>query len=164
MEEWKDIVGYEDCYEVSNLGNVRRKSKNLKQSTSPHGYKTLTLSKDGKYKTKIVHRLVAEAFIDNPENKEHVNHKDCDKVNNAANNLEWVTPKENIDHAIANGRQRDQSGEKNNMAKLSEDNVKHIKKLLNDGISAYEVHKSYYPDLHQQTIYGTKPGRLWKHI
>lgn len=164
MEIWKDVVGYEDFYEVSNLGNVRRKPKNLKQSVSPYGYKTLSLSKNGDCKTKMVHRLVAEAFLDNPEEKKQVNHKDCNKVNNHVDNLEWVTLQENIDHAVANDRQRDQKGEGNNMSKLTEEDVRLIKRLLENGLTAYQIHKYHFPTLHQQTIYGIKQGRLWSHI
>ena len=108
--------------------------------------------------------MVAEAFLDNPKEKKQVNHKDCDKLNNHVDNLEWMTLQENIGHAVANGRQRNQTGENNNMSKLSEEDVRNIKKLLEDGVTAYEVHKFHYPDLHQQTIYGIKQGRLWKHI
>ena len=163
-EIWKDVVHFEEEYEVSNLGNVRRKPKNLKQSISPHGYKTLSLSKKGKTTNKLVHRLVAEAFIDNPEIKEQVNHKDCIKTNNKVDNLEWVTFQENIDHAVLNERQRNQNGENNNMSKLSTEDVTLIKELLNDGVTGYKIHKKYFPHLHVQTIYAIKQGRLWKKI
>lgn len=164
MEVWKDVVGYEEEYEVSNLGNVRRKSKNMSQAISPHGYKTLTLSKNGKCSTKLAHRLVAEAFLDNTESKKQVNHKDCNKLNNELSNLEWVTPIENILHAVENDRQRNQSGEKNNMSKLTEKDVLFIRELIDKGVSVYKIHKEYYPYLHQQTLYGIKQRRLWKQI
>lgn len=112
MEEiWKDIVGYEGKYQISNLGNVKsiyyKKKTNKKD---PHilvgnkykgrnPYRYVNLSKYGKIKSVKIHRLVAEYFIPNPENKPYVNHKDGDKGNNRVDNLEWVTPLENNLHA-----------------------------------------------------------------
>jgi hypothetical protein len=164
MEEWKNVKGYEEQYEVSNLGNVRRKTKNLKPSVSPHGYKTLSLSKNGECSSKIVHRLVAEAFLDNNNNKAQVNHKDCDKLNNHVSNLEWMTAQENISHSVSNNRQRNQNGEANNMSKLTKEDVLHIRGLIAGGMSTYKVHKEHYPNFHQQTIYAIKQRRLWKNI
>lgn len=163
-EIWKDVIDYEEEYEVSNFGNVRRKSKNLTQHVTTHGYNILTLSKNGNVSTKIVHRLVAEAFINNPELKEQVNHKDCNKLNNNLSNLEWVTPLENIRHAVENNRQRDQRGENNNMSKLTEEDVLLIREMLKDGITAYRINKDYYPDLHMQTIYAIKYKKIWNHF
>ena len=97
MEEWRMVVGYEGLYEVSNFGNVRSKRKILKQ-TNYNGYQCVCLSKESNRKIHKVHRLVAIAFIPNEENKREVNHIDEDKTNNHVSNLEWVTPKENINH------------------------------------------------------------------
>lgn len=101
IEEWKRLEEYEN-YEVSNLGRVRsnqkQKSVILKQALK-RGYFCVALYNE-KGKIQIgVHRLVAMAFIPNPENKPQVNHKDGDKSNNNANNLEWVTTSENALHA-----------------------------------------------------------------
>ena len=119
VEVWKDVVGFEDYYEVSNTGKVRRKDhitvyKNgararfsqtiLKPSVFKKGYLMVYLSVKSKKKTKSVHRIVAEAFIPNPENKETVNHIDCDKTNNHVSNLEWLSNEENIQHSVENGR------------------------------------------------------------
>lgn len=164
IEIWKEVIDYEDEYEVSNLGNVRRKVKNLKSSLNAWGYPVVGLSKNGICRTKLIHRLVAEAFIDNTENKEQVNHKDCNKTNNNVINLEWVTLEENIRHATEHDRQRDQNGENNNMSKLTKEDVLFIRNLKSKGMTTYKIHKEFYPYLHQQTIYGIITRRLWKHI
>lgn len=162
IEVWKDVVDYEDEYEVSNFGNIRRKAKNLSTPISKHGYQNVSLSKNGEIKTHLVHRIVAKAFLKNE--KEQVNHKDCNKVNNNVNNLEWVTAKENINHAVDNQLQRDQHGVNNNMVKLTEDDVLLIREMIEDGVTAYFIHRNYYPNLHLQTIYAIKQRRIWNHI
>ena len=164
IETWRDVVGYEDQYEVSSIGNVRRKIQNLKLNNSAHGYYNVSLSKNGECVTKLVHRLVAEAFLDNPDCKEQVNHKDCNKLNNNITNLEWMTSQENIQHVVGNYRQRDQNGENNNMSKLTESDVLFIRQLKKDGYTTYKIHKEFYPYLHQQTIYAITNKRIWKHI
>ena len=101
MEIW-DIEGYEGLYQVSNLGRVKslnykctKEEKILKPKVCKKGYLMVGLYKEGKRRYYLVHRLVAETFIDNPEDKPQVNHKDEDKTNNKVENLEWVTSKEN---------------------------------------------------------------------
>ena len=104
MEKWLPVVGYEENYEVSDNGKVRnRKTKNEIVQTYINGYKRVNLWKENKYKSRRVHRLVAEAFIDNPLNKRTVNHIDGDKTNNNVDNLEWMTHSENNKHAYNSG-------------------------------------------------------------
>lgn len=100
MEEWKAVSGYEGLYEVSNLGRVRsiKRRKILSLSILKDGYCQVGLCKLGERRYFLIHRLVAEAFVPNPASKPQVNHKDEDKSNNAASNLEWMTPKENINY------------------------------------------------------------------
>ena len=99
-EEWKSITGYEGLYEVSNLGRVRniKTHKLVMQSVVVSGYKRVTLYKENKPKTKLVHRLVAEAFLPNPNNLMIVNHKDENKLNNIVTNLEWCTQSYNTSY------------------------------------------------------------------
>ena len=103
MEEiWKDIAGYENLYQVSNLGNVKtvKQNKILKQHISVHGYLRCRMRKNNKTKKFVVHRLVAKAFIPNPENKPCVDHIDTNKQNNNVKNLRWVTYSENMKNPI----------------------------------------------------------------
>ena len=105
-EIWKDIKDYEGLYQVSNLGRVKRitTGRVLKSGKSNGGYPYVVLSKNNIRSNKTIHRLVAEAFISNHENKPEVNHIDEDKTNNMVSNLEWMTAKENNNHGTRNER------------------------------------------------------------
>lgn len=107
MEEWRNVDGYEGIYKVSNYGKVARCIENnklrlLKTTITQFGYERVVLSKKGKSKNFLVHRLVAFAFVKKKENSEFVNHKDGNKTNNIYSNLEWVTNRENVIHAYEN--------------------------------------------------------------
>lgn len=104
MEQWKDILGFEGLYQVSNHGRVRNSAMTiLKTQYQNSGYLVCHLSKHRKRKACTVHRLVATAFIPNPENKAFVNHLDGNKSNNCSSNLEWCSPQENAQHAVRTG-------------------------------------------------------------
>lgn len=106
MENWKDIQGYEDYYQVSDLGNIRiKRNGRLKyQSKEKNGYKRTTLSfVDHKSKMFLVHRLVAITFVDNPENKPEIHHINHIKDDNRAINLKWVDKSENQKLAYISG-------------------------------------------------------------
>jgi hypothetical protein len=115
-EVWKDIPGYEGLYQVSNLGRVKslerfkdnngglvRVPEKIMTGGKRHGYILMFLSKEGSRKTFAAHRLVAQVFIPNPENKPSVNHINGNKQDNRVCNLEWNTYKENTNHAIKTG-------------------------------------------------------------
>jgi len=113
MEIFKDIKGYEGLYQVSNLGNVRsyykdKEGKILSAGLKPEGYKYVNLHSD-KNKNFYIHRLVALAFIPNPQNKTQVNHINGIKNDNRLDNLEWATSSENRLHAYKIGLQKGQS-------------------------------------------------------
>lgn len=110
-EIWKDITGYEGLYQVSNIGMVRSlnyrrtgRVQLLKLYKDRGGYLNVVLCKDGKEKRNLVHRLVAEAFIPNPDNLPQVNHKDENPSNNRVENLEWCDCKYNQNFGTRNER------------------------------------------------------------
>jgi hypothetical protein len=116
MELWKDVKGYEGCYQVSNLGNIRsldRRVVNHQGGTTRickgglmtpfdngHGYLVIALCKDNKRKNHYMHRLVADAFVENPDEKNIINHLDYNTKNNNAGNLEWCTQVENVRYSV----------------------------------------------------------------
>ena len=108
MEVWKDIEGYEGLYQISNLGNVvslnyalRGYSSLLKPKINPHGYAWVDLRKNNTSKPMLIHRLVALAFLDNPNNYPFINHKDENPLNNNLENLEWCTHEYNVHYSLS---------------------------------------------------------------
>ncbi|MCF1614809.1 NUMOD4 motif-containing HNH endonuclease [Tetragenococcus koreensis] len=116
-EKWRNILGFEGYYQVSNFGRVKSldrvdcrghnlKSMVLKQRYDKDGYKLVYLSKQSKGQSYLVHRLVAIAFIKNIDNKPQVNHINENKFDNNVNNLEWCTSKENVNHGTGIERRK----------------------------------------------------------
>ncbi len=111
-EIWKDVKGFGGLYQVSNYGNVRsltRYKKTLKPWVDKDGYNTVQLKHKGKVKHCRVSRLVAAAFVENPLNKNTVNHIDMNRKNDNADNLEWCTEKENVLHSYNHGKYKGQN-------------------------------------------------------
>lgn len=130
MEEiWKEteISGYF----ISNLGRLKgRSGKIIKTYLNADGYRVICLKpegRNGKAKSVRIHRLIAEAFIPNPDNKPFINHKDGNKQNNSIENLEWCTNQENVKHAFDTGLNKALSGSINPFAKLTSAQIKYIK-------------------------------------
>jgi len=144
-EIWKDIIGLEGLYQISNHGNMRSlgrqvpkwngfrfsPGKNLRQVKRGE-YLSISASKNGVAHQLYVHRLVGLHFVPNPDNKPQIGHNDGNKTNNYFENLRWETQQENIEHAIKTGL-INQNGVNNHQSKLSELDISNIKQLLATG-------------------------------
>jgi hypothetical protein len=167
LEVWKDVIGYEGIYQVSNFGNVKslgnefsRKERLLKLSFQSKGYLTVVLQKYAKRKMVLVHRLVAEHFISNIDNKPQINHINGIKTDNRLENIEWVSHRENLDHAIENNLVL--KGDKNPTSKLKENEVITIHDFLSKGVCIEILSKRYSVSF--DTISGIRSGRYWKYL
>lgn len=180
MEEiWKDIIGFEKVYQISNLGRLRslnrviilvrynkayrlnRKGKLMRPSLNTNGYPHVKLLNGDKKKVYSLHRLVALHFIDNLNNYEIVNHIDSVKTNNRVDNLEWCTEADNRTHArkIFNDTTY---GEECNLSKLTEDQVREIRTNGRMEMTNGQIGKLY--NVSHETIRCVLNGKSWKHI
>ena len=103
-EIWRNIVGYNGKYQVSNMGRIKHNETILKPYPNSCGYLRVGLYNNGKHKKELVHRLVADAFLDNPNKLLVVNHKNEDKEDNRVCNLQWVTIKDNLNYGTLQDR------------------------------------------------------------
>ncbi len=171
MEIWKDLSEYESLYKVSNLGRVKslpRKGTRggiLLLDKTRNKYLCVQLHKNGKQKNTMIHRLVAEVFLDNKDNKPYINHKDCDKFNNKVENLEWCTHRENIIHSILNGIHKipDNRGENHGNSKLTRENVLEIRSKYIPRIYTLTKLASEY-GVYNETIRDVVNGKTWNHV
>ena len=167
-EVWKNLIDYE--YQVSDQGNIRRIYKNgniklLKKIKHPSGYLNIRLYKNNKGKNFKIHRLVAEVFIPNPENKPQVNHIDGDKHNNRVENLEYVTSSENITHAWKNKLcdRKHLLGSNNHNSTLVENEVYVIKGLLkHTSLTQKEIGSIF--NVSNKVVSKIKRNIIWSHI
>lgn len=180
MEEvWKQIEGIQG-YLVSNLGRIksikREKIRNngkpltiperiVRGSKDTKGYLQLDVKQDGKRIIKFIHRIVAETFIPNPDNKQQVNHIDGNKLNNSVENLEWVTCEENIHHAWEKKLNKPLQGEKHGNAKLTDEQVRYIRKHYiprDKEYGASALGRKFGTTI--APIYQVIHGKGWKHV
>lgn len=178
MEIWKTIPKFNNEYEISNLGRIRstdsiikrsngwpyfRKGKILKPSSKYGGYYKGAVCVNKKMISYKIHRLVAEVFIPNPENKEEVNHIDGNKLNNNISNLEWCTRQENIKHCIDNNLQIPFKGEEIGTSILKESQVNEIREKFTPRIyTRSKLAKEY--GVSEATIKDVLYRRTWKHL
>lgn len=177
-EEWRSVKGFEGYYEISSFGRIKsldrrvtfshHKNTNtliqgqlLKTHFNRRGYVIVGLKKEGKHYPKKIHRLVAEAFIENDQNLPQINHKDGIKLSNSSVNLEWCTNTENRDHAIEKGL-IDFKGEKSHKCTITESEAKEIKTRLKMGHRNVDIHRSMNISL--GVIEHIKYGNSWTHI
>ena len=163
-EIWKPVVGYEGLYEVSSYGRVRSldrydsrnrflKGRILRLNDDGKGYLRVQLSSNGKAKMYSVHRLVAIAFLPNPDNLPEVNHRDEDKINNSVENLEWCDGKYNVNYGTRNDRIRDTRLKNGTYTGLSKEEYK--KRYWNN---YYEKNKDKIRDYQKQYYFKKKAG------
>lgn len=180
-EIWRDVSGYEGRYQVSNLGRVkalpltragysyqakmatkRNYSERILRPGKMRDYLGVRLYGNGwaRGKTYLVHRLVAQAFIPNPENKGYVNHINFNPHDNLPSNLEWVTQYENIHHTIKHGRAKYPSGHDNASSSFKNNQIPDIFRMSKRGLSQREIAKRYGVD--SSTISKILGGHTYK--
>lgn len=167
-EEWRDIQGYEGVYQVNPIGQVKRigggsgavRGLVLKDFDNGHGYRYISLSKDGKGRNYYIHVLLATAFIPNPERKPQINHRNGQKSDNRLENLEWVTLSEQMIHAYGTGLAP--SGEYNHMAKLTEYEVGVIRRLHMAGVARPVIASSF--GISKATVHRIVHRELWRNV
>lgn len=166
MEKWKDIFHYAGLYQISNWGRIKSLPRNTTSGgiIKPNfnsGYPRICLVKNGFIKSYSIHRLVALTFIPNPQDKRYVNHKDGNRLNIKATNLEWVTPSENNLHAFKNGLSNSFKGSNHPMSKLTEKQVIKIRKLAK---RYSQQHLARMFGVKFQTISDIVLRKKWRHI
>lgn len=162
MEEvWKDIVGLEGHYQVSDKSRVRnvKTGRVLKTGTKNQGYEQVRFSVNGIKTTKKVHRLVAEAFIPNPSSLPYINHINSVRDDNRIENLEWCTAQHNVQHGYDSGSNSN-SGENHPTAILDWDSVFEMRKLHSEGESYSSISKKF--GVKYDTAWKAIKGKNWK--
>jgi hypothetical protein len=160
-EKWLPVVGFEGLYEISDLGKVKRNNKILKNQIRT-GYPKVTLMANRFKKQISVHRLVAIAFIPNPENKLEVNHINGIKTDNRVENLEWCSRKENAQHSYDNKLQKPQKGSCHGGSKLSEIDIINIRNRFIKGESSSKLSKDF--NIALSTLSQIVNYKRWKHV
>lgn len=163
MAKYIQVEGYEGLYSVSEFGDVFSYKSNLHlKPQEKRGYLAVNLYKEGEIKSPLIHRLVAKAFIGNPEDKPQVNHKNGDKHKNIVANLEWATSSENSLHAFEFGLRDMHKGEGHHDAVLTEEQVHEVCSLMQDGMPLRDIEK--VTGMSQSNLSNIHRKRGWKHI
>lgn len=171
--EWRPVVGYEDIYQVSEFGDVKRikpdrhdtkaKGKPMKVTIEKWGYAAIELAHpENPPKYWKVHRLVAFAFLGECPDGMQVNHRDGNKLNNHYSNLEYVTPKENVKHAFDMGLRQSSKGENHGRAKLTDDIVRNLRIRYASGEGVQQLAQEYSVDW--STMKDAVTRVTWKHV
>lgn len=170
---WKPVAGYEGVYKVSDCGEVKSldrvtfdgrklKGKPRIAEVAKNGYSRMLLWSGDKSNKCLVHRLVAQAFIPNPDSKPQVNHIDGNKLNNHADNLEWATGSENQAHAVRTGLRSIQVGEQASQAKLTQLEALDVLTRIANGARDIDVVRA--TGFNRATINDIRHRRTWKHL
>lgn len=177
MEIWKDVVGYEGLYQVSNKGNVRSldhyasngfkeilyKGRVLKWNRNKKGYWSVMLCKQGKPKRFYVHRLVAEMFIPNPHDLPEINHKDENQLNNCVENLEWCNRKYNLTYGTLQERSAKTRGHSVKQYTLEGNFVKEYRSARNAAEALGKPHGGMPIQKCCQGTQKTAYGYIWRY-
>jgi len=170
-EIWKDIEGYNGKYQVSNFGRIKSiipwngTNERILFQQNLHGYYRVGLYLNKKNKHSSVHRLVGQAFIPNADNLPYINHKNGHTLENFVENLEWVTPQQNIQHAFRTGLYdlEKRKGERNPQSKLTEEKVREIRQVYDGKENNYKnLGKKY--DVSSVLIRYVVKNMYWKHV
>lgn len=177
VEEWCPVPGFEGLYEVSSQGRCRSVDRVVKSrwgtpkpvkgelktlNAQREGYLSVHLYKNGKMAKRYIHRLVAEVFVPNPLGRPQVNHIDGCKTNNAAGNLEWASGSENCRHAIESGLYRQARGESIGGAKLTEQDVAEIRRMVARGAMHKEAAALF--GIGRKAVTKIVNRQRWKHV
>lgn len=171
-EIWKDILGYEGQYQISNLGIVKsltrkdtlnhiRYSQIMSPKLDDKGYYQITLCQNGKHRMFSLHRLLGNHFMPNPNNLPCINHKDGNPKNNSLDNLEWCTYSENTIHAYKTGLMK--LGDNHGRAKLTTEQVLEIRRLYKPNVYSYNMLAKQF-NVTKQSIVSIILRRNWRHL
>lgn len=179
VEEWRDVVGWEDRYAVSNFGNIKSKSylkigsnvygsfsfmtrpRDLKLFTNDDGYLCVDLTRPELREKGLVHRLVAKAFISNPDNLPVINHLDSNRKNNFVTNLEWATHQRNTQHSFDSGMSSNK-GSLHPRHILTEDVVKEIRLQNRNGKPVMQI--AIDLQMRYDTVWKAIKRKNWRHV
>lgn len=175
-EIWKDVVGWEGLYQVSSLGRFKSLSREktigsrgkkimksfIMKQNEVKGYLTILFYNNSIRKKYQSHRVVANHFIQNIENKKTVNHINGNKKDNTVNNLEWLNHSEQQKHAVKIGLRNKTLGENSNFSKLNETSIKAIRELYKQKVKQKEIALMY--NINRNTVHSIVNKITWKHI